>query len=471
MAPLPELGVGVIYVPGLEPLIQAGRDLIDVIEVEPQTCWVPGPNGYGRLDPAALEWLDDQLQPVIAHGVVNPLGGSQRPDPADVDAFADAVRALGAAWCSEHLSFNRFAAGDSVHDAGFLLPPLQSASHAFNVARNIRAFARRMPVPVAFETGVNYLAPQPGELDDGIFFRTVADVADCGIVLDLHNLWCNERNGRATVDQVIDELPLERVWEIHVAGGQTMDGYTLDSHSDLTPEAVLDLAARVVPRLPNLRALIFEILPDWLATGAVDESDFVEHLARLQGVWATRASATRPTPRRPLPKLPTVTPPTAQAYEETLGRLVTGMPEDAPLLDSLRGDHGVSILRKLVAAVRAGSVVERLRLTYRLVVLACGHDRFQSLLEAFWAEHPPQQFAAAESAAFGAFLQRRACGIPGLRDVLAFELGAQRAQLNGEPVVVRLTYEPNGLLVPLLDGKCPDLSDTGSYEMTLSPAA
>ena len=42
MTVLPERGVGVIHAPGLEPLLEAGGDLIDVVEIEPQTFWFGG---------------------------------------------------------------------------------------------------------------------------------------------------------------------------------------------------------------------------------------------------------------------------------------------------------------------------------------------------------------------------------------------------------------------------------------------
>ena len=122
-------------------------------------------------------------------------------------------------WASEHLSFNQARLAGREFFGGFLLPPVQTMASARIAARNIAAVKDLLPVPFAFETGVNYLAPQPGEMPDGAFFAAVAEQADCGILLDLHNLWCNERNGRQRVLDVVAELPLDRVWEVHLAGG------------------------------------------------------------------------------------------------------------------------------------------------------------------------------------------------------------------------------------------------------------
>lgn len=100
------------------------------------------------------------------------------------------------------------------------MPPIQTFEAVKIAADNINYLRDRLNIPFAFETGVNYLQPLPGEMTDGSFFAAVAETADCGILLDLHNLWCNEKNGRSSVRQVIAELARDRVWELHLAGGQ-----------------------------------------------------------------------------------------------------------------------------------------------------------------------------------------------------------------------------------------------------------
>ena len=85
-------------------------------------------------------------------------------------------------------------------------------------------------LPFLIETGVNYLQPRPGELSDGAYIASVADSSDCAILLDLHNLLANERNGREPVSDVLSDLPLERVLEVHITGGFEFDGYYLDAH-------------------------------------------------------------------------------------------------------------------------------------------------------------------------------------------------------------------------------------------------
>jgi uncharacterized protein (UPF0276 family) len=66
-------------------------------------------------------------------------------------------------------------------------------------------------LPLAVETGVNYLRPRSDEIPDGEFVRALAETADCGILLDRHHVYCNQMNGRQTVEQFVGQIPLERV--------------------------------------------------------------------------------------------------------------------------------------------------------------------------------------------------------------------------------------------------------------------
>ena len=149
--------------------------------------------------------------------------------------LAETVTALGAPWASEHLSFNAIQTGCAVEQIGFLLPPRQTHAGVDVAVHNIRCLMPRLPVPFAFETGVNYLQPRADELRDGEFVAAIAMKANCGILLDLHNLWVNERNGRQSVTEFVDMLPLDRVWEVHLAGGMMLGDYYLDAHSDVIP--------------------------------------------------------------------------------------------------------------------------------------------------------------------------------------------------------------------------------------------
>jgi uncharacterized protein (UPF0276 family) len=458
-----------IYLPGLDPLVEDAQDLLDVIEIEPQTSWYRHGSGY-RQGEAFLRRVEQMPQRKLVHGVGFPVGGTVPPDPAAVRLLGETVRRLGAPWVSEHLSFNRVEETGRQYGTLFLLPPIQTPDSVAVAARSIASMRAVMPVPVAFETGVNYLRPQPGELSDGAFFAAVAAAADCGILLDLHNLWCNERNGRQPVLEVLAELPLDRVWEVHLAGGQEMDGYWLDAHSGPAPDELLELAARVIPTLPVLHALNFEMMPAYLTSGRVAIDEALGQLQRLRGLWESRGLASAP--------LPAVTPPGPAAsagalpgpgaWESTLGRAVvgddhTGAPRDLPV----GADPGVEVIRQVLRRARAGMVAEALPRTVRLVLLAAGEDRLEELFAGFWRSAPPEQFAGVEAEAFGRYLLGHGGDIPHLADVVALELAVLRAGSSGTAQQVLLSLDPLVLLDALAAGALPPGGAPGRYEVVV----
>ena len=185
-------------------------------------------------------------------------------------------------------------------------------------------------MPLAFETGVNYLAPRPDEMDDGAFAAAVAEGADCGILLDLHNVYTNAVNGRQPVDEFIAQLPLERVWEVHLAGGFWMDGYWLDAHSGPMPAALFNQARDIVSRLPSLGAIIFEIYPRSSSRPAINE--ICRQLELLRELWSLRGTAAEAStsPRRG-PSVPSLGADASDPgdWEAELGSLVVGRPPAA----------------------------------------------------------------------------------------------------------------------------------------------
>jgi uncharacterized protein (UPF0276 family) len=458
------LGAGVVYLPELEPLFRERPDVVSVLELEPQTLWryLPDREMPFVQDRAELERIAALPQRKLVHGVGFPLGGSRAPDERHLAPLVEAIEVLGSPWASEHLGFNQF--GDAIN-TGFLLPPLQTTAGAESAAASVAAVARRLPVPLSIETGVNYLQPQPGQLPDGAFVAAVAERADCGILLDLHNLWANQRNGRQTVKEFVAELPLERVTEVHVAGGLEHRGYWLDAHSGRIPEPLLELAGWVVPRLPALGAIVFELEASFVpALGLDGVAEEVEKLGRL---WERRGSVAA-APRR----APAATPDAPIApieWEATLGALVVGRDPGTALAAQLAGDGGVPVLRELVGNFRAGMIVDALRLTTRLLALSGGEALVPRLFAGFFAAAPPQLFASAEAEAFAAYVREHAPPTPHLDEVLAYECASLRVLLHGAPEVIHFDHEPLAVLTPLAEGRLPVDPPPGDYVVEVRP--
>lgn len=476
MSGLPVLGVGVTYCSGIEPLLASGAGLVNVLEVEPQTLWyhAQGSGDY-RLDSLLLERIAGFPCRKLVHSVGCPVGGSRPPERAQLDLIAEMARALHAPWMSEHLSFNRAANDGCEFNTGFLLPPRQTAAGAACAVENIRTMARAIPIPLAVETGVSYLRPLRDEMSDGEFVRRVTEEAGCGILLDLHNVWTNERNGRQKASEFLEQIPLDRVWELHLAGGSESNGYWLDSHSDAIPAPLLRLASSVMPRLPNLRAVIFEIFPAFLPVVGLDlVRSQLESLHELWSAARTGSVALDDCSTQCSAALPARSPVEEWApseWEDTLGALAVGRQVPGPLAAQLSTDRGLVVMQGLVEEFRASMVVSALPLTFRLLVLTAGEQMFRDLLTDYWRTAPPEMFASAEAEGFAVFLAERHLPIRHLAEVLEYERALLTALVDRKPRVVRFEHDPLVILRALGEGRLPETAAAGKYEIELTTAS
>src|SRR4030095_592878 len=121
---LPELGVGITYSPAIEPVIERHPNLFDVVEFEPQTTWIETrgePEPYRVADPV-MEHIVQLPGSKLVHSIGVPVGGTARPEQAQLALLGRAVARLNSPWVSEHLSFN----STSGFQTGFFLPPRQA---------------------------------------------------------------------------------------------------------------------------------------------------------------------------------------------------------------------------------------------------------------------------------------------------------------------------------------------------------
>lgn len=209
------------------------------------------------LDGAAEAWLAAGL-PTTYHFLDVNLDEAEDLDPD----WLDAVRALAArarpAWLCGDAGLWHFGPRDRGHM--LLLPPILTDHSASALAEGIARLREA--------TGLEVLPENPpgavfvGDLHLLDYFARLAERADTGLLLDCAHLAIYQRaTGRSPLDG-LDDLPMERVVEIHIAGGaeRTTNGYRWieDDHSPEVLPETWAIAERVISQAPNLRAVIFE---------------------------------------------------------------------------------------------------------------------------------------------------------------------------------------------------------------------
>ncbi|MGB8858966.1 MAG: DUF692 family multinuclear iron-containing protein [Ilumatobacteraceae bacterium] len=406
-----DLGVGVVAHGGLDLFWSEIGALVDVVEVEPQTLWLEVPDGW-EPDPEAMRWLADIDRPLLAHGVGFPVGGQLPPDPRGVELFADCCRRLQACHASEHLSFNRVAeldhpsrsaraAEDGLRHTGFLLPPRQTWETIEAAVCHIHQYQQLLDRPFLVETGVSYVASGDDELADGDFLRELVQRADCGILLDLHNLLANERNGRQPVADVLRSIPLDRVLEVHVAGGFQMGDYYLDAHSGPCDDALIRLLSDTLPMLPNVRAVVFEAMPLHLtAMGAGGLRTQLEMLHRVVDGSPLRSPSTPM--RRTVSRIPAASRTSETTWQREVADYTTRRSEFAPSTDP-----GFDILRELTDAARLGRLMAADRELVASLARELGAEGVDALARRYLVECDARLWTSAEASAFRSWLARQ----------------------------------------------------------------
>jgi uncharacterized protein (UPF0276 family) len=246
MRQLTRLGTGIGWRP----------EIAEAVERLPGIDWVEAvaENVCPGHVPASLLRLRERGVTVVPHGVSLGLGGADRPDESRLVALAERAEALGSPLVTEHIAFVRAGGpltASPLLEAGHLLPVPRTRDALDVLCANVRAAQAVLPVPLAVEN-IAALISWPGEeMTEGQFLYDLADRTGVRLLIDVANLHTNHVNRGEDPAKALDELPVEAIAYVHVAGGFERDGVWHDSHAHPVPRPVLDiladLASRVTP--------------------------------------------------------------------------------------------------------------------------------------------------------------------------------------------------------------------------------
>lgn len=283
------LGIGVVYNRPLTELLLAGELPVDFVEVIPDRCWSDrGPGMHPRFidhprDVATLEALARRY-PLVAHGVGLSIASATPFDIEYVHQLAIWRRRHDFRWVSEHLAAVRVSTDGVVdHHAGIALPLPWDAELLGLLVDRARQAVDILGCPLLLENGTVFTPVPDTDLTEVEFMNRLVRESPCRLLLDLHNLFVNSVNLGVDAYGFIRELDLTAVEEIHIAGGNELDGVYLDSHSGACPPQVWQLLEAVVPQAPNLRGITFEFHESYY--GRLGADGLRRELLRAGQVW------------------------------------------------------------------------------------------------------------------------------------------------------------------------------------------
>jgi uncharacterized protein (UPF0276 family) len=233
-----DYGVGIgLRIPHYSHIFEK-KPVVDWFEIISENFMVDG----GR----ALQVLDQIMERyrVVQHGVSMYFGSAEALNRDHLRRIKTLAKRTKTPWLSDHLCWGSVD-GRYSHD---LLPMPYTFEAAKRTAQKIREVRDFLEVPIAVENVSSYAEFHVSEMTEWEFLNEVVEDADCGILLDVNNIYVSSRNHNFNPFDYVNSVPEERVAQIHIAGHTQYRKYILDTHDHPVIDPVWQLYARAIER-------------------------------------------------------------------------------------------------------------------------------------------------------------------------------------------------------------------------------
>ena len=251
----PELGHGVGLRREHFERVLSGPTRVDWFEVISENFLVKGGRPLHVLERVRRDY------PIALHGVSLSIGSVDPLDRDYLDRLAELAARVEPAWVSDHLCWT----GVGGHNAHDLLPLPYTEEALDHVVGRVEVVQEHLGRRIALENVSTYLRFAVSTLTEWEFLSAVATRADCGILLDVNNVYVSAMNHGFDPEGYLRALPSERIWQIHLAGHTDRGSHLLDTHSRPVCDEVWELYRSVIRRIGPVASLVEwdEDVPDW----------------------------------------------------------------------------------------------------------------------------------------------------------------------------------------------------------------
>jgi len=243
---LPHLGHGIGLRPRHYPRVLDGTARVDWFEVISENFMIRGGRPLDVLEKARA------LAPVVLHGVSMNLGGTDPLNDRHLDELAQLADRFEPAWVSEHLCWGAFGR----HYAHDLLPLPYTDEALAHVAERVRRVQDRLGRRILVENVSSYLTFSHSTMAEWTFLGAVAETADCGILLDVNNIYVSAVNHGFAPTEYLAGLSRDRIGQVHLAGHSDAGTHLVDTHDHPVPSPVWALYREAVRRFGPVATLV-----------------------------------------------------------------------------------------------------------------------------------------------------------------------------------------------------------------------
>ena len=265
---LPRLGVGLGYRDAVRTDVFRNANQIDFLEITADHFFDPKPESNELLKLLASRF------PLIPHGLGLSLGSADGLDRGYLNMLKRVVETVQPAWWSEHISFCRVGGIDIGHLTA--LPKTKATLRCLK--ENIRVATSEIGAPLILENITQSIEYENDTFDEASFLGEVLNENNCGLLLDVTNLYINSINYRFDAVQVLNRLPRDRIVQLHFVGFDREGDLLKDGHSHSTNLEIWQLLEEVVRYAPVCGAILErdEQLPPF--------SDILTELANMREI-------------------------------------------------------------------------------------------------------------------------------------------------------------------------------------------
>jgi uncharacterized protein (UPF0276 family) len=242
----PDLGFGVGLRTKHYDHILSSLPPVDWFEILSENYMDTGGRPLHVLDRVAAHY------PVVLHGVSMSIGSTDPIDFEYLRKLKNLALRINARWISDHLCWTGVA-GLNVHD---LLPMPYTDEALRHTAERVRIVQDFLERPIALENPSTYMEFRTSTWTECEFLAELAERADCGILLDVNNVYVSAFNHGFDPVGYVDTIPANRVVQIHLAGHTNKGTHILDTHSDYVVDPVWDLYRHVYQRMGGIATLL-----------------------------------------------------------------------------------------------------------------------------------------------------------------------------------------------------------------------
>ena len=285
-----KLGVGLLYNAALPEYLQSNLDNLDYIEIIPDMFWSDEGRGANPRFIDLPQWRNQldflaERVPLVAHNIGISLGTADYFDKEYIFFIKEMNKEYHFKWHSDHLSFLKLPTkGTHDHNAGIAVPVPYDREYLDMIGEKIDFITNEIDLPFLLENNVYFVEyPDQDYTETDFINRLLAKNNHCNILLDIHNLYANSINQKIKSKTYIDELNMDRVLEMHIAGGNEMNGMYMDSHAGPCPDEVWELLDYAVSKAPNLKGITFEFHDSYFPLLQFDGLNYQLETAR--SIW------------------------------------------------------------------------------------------------------------------------------------------------------------------------------------------